>query len=222
MRTDKWRKPEFNNKRSRSKSSGTKSNKASAVADRKRRNKILSGYPKLSFIMSKEQLDKYFDGDSITCLLCGKEYRTLGGPHLQKIHGISEDSYRETYGIPYTQGLSCGELLDLRKKQGLDKIKNLKPMSKEDCLTRKKARIGNAAKTARQNNIKIATAAHTTSTRMKIGKKIRKLTDEQVKQILHSTKMNIELAKIYNVSTATISLIKNKHHSYVINNSEEE
>ena len=73
---------------------------------RENRRKILAGYPKEFVFTEPEGLGRYFSGEKITCLRCGKEYKALG-QHLQMIHDMKPDEYREIYGIPWTRGLVC-------------------------------------------------------------------------------------------------------------------
>lgn len=70
------------------------------------RRVVLAGYPLEKVFQTKEEIDNYFTGDTIVCLLCGKSYKALNA-HLQ-VHGFNEVSYKEKYGLPYHRGL-CGE-----------------------------------------------------------------------------------------------------------------
>lgn len=79
-----------------------------AARKRAARRKILEGFPILKPFSSIEDVREYISGDKIICLLCGKSYRRIG-THLQSIHGISCDEYRERYNIPWTYGLICQE-----------------------------------------------------------------------------------------------------------------
>jgi hypothetical protein len=55
--------------------------------------------------MNLDEIRAYFSGDRITCMRCGKSYGRLGG-HLQTIHQMSENEYRDLYGLPWTYGLT--------------------------------------------------------------------------------------------------------------------
>lgn len=68
------------------------------------RRVVLPGYPIPAGLLTAEQLAVYLSSDRITCLLCGKAYRRLGW-HLEKIHGVSLDEYRDRYGLPYSKGV---------------------------------------------------------------------------------------------------------------------
>jgi hypothetical protein len=70
---------------------------------RKRRRPV-EGYPKHFVFECREDVDSYLGGDKIICLLCGLDFRGLG-PHLSAVHLISDDQYREKYGLPYKRGL---------------------------------------------------------------------------------------------------------------------
>jgi hypothetical protein len=56
--------------------------------------------------MTADEVDHYLSGGSITCMLCGRGFRRLGG-HLQAIHQVTEDDYRARYGLPWSRGLTC-------------------------------------------------------------------------------------------------------------------
>ena len=44
----------------------------------------------------KKEIDYYFAGDKIQCLLCGKRFKSLP-THLIRVHEISPDQYKEKY-----------------------------------------------------------------------------------------------------------------------------
>lgn len=52
-----------------------------------------------------KELEKYFGGNRLTCLLCGKRCVQLAS-HIRPAHGLSADDYREMFGIPWTYGLA--------------------------------------------------------------------------------------------------------------------
>jgi ROS/MUCR transcriptional regulator protein len=52
-----------------------------------------------------EEVKKYFDADKLDCLLCGRQYVSLGC-HLQGKHAISADDYKLRFGIPLSYGLA--------------------------------------------------------------------------------------------------------------------
>jgi len=85
------------------------------------RRKEIHGYPLKFKFTDPEKLKEYFSGETITCLRCGKKYRTLG-VHLKTIHEMEPDEYREIYGIPWTKGLSCLETTKLHAEAALINI----------------------------------------------------------------------------------------------------
>ncbi len=72
------------------------------------RRKVLPGYPWEGKFATIEEINNYFDGDRLICLLCGKPFKRLAW-HLPKIHGYTEDQYRERYGLPFRRGLTCSK-----------------------------------------------------------------------------------------------------------------
>jgi predicted transcriptional regulator len=54
---------------------------------------------------TRAEIDAYFAGDLLTCLLCGRKRRALVS-HLTAAHnGMTADQYREKYGLPWRRGL---------------------------------------------------------------------------------------------------------------------
>lgn len=89
--------------------------------DKQARVRVLHGFPIEEKFLTPEALAKYFDGETIVCLQCGKRYRTLG-VHLKTIHGMEPDEYRDIYGIPWTYGLSCAATTQLHSDDAKMKI----------------------------------------------------------------------------------------------------
>ncbi len=69
--------------------------------------KVFAGYPILTPFKNKEELDKYFESDKITCLLCGKAYKAL--PSHLIVHEYTEREYKKKYKIPTSYGLIGSE-----------------------------------------------------------------------------------------------------------------
>lgn len=65
----------------------------------------LPGYPVKEKFKSREAVENYLSDDRITCLICGRSYKALGG-HLKVAHGISGDEYKDMFNIPYNYGLA--------------------------------------------------------------------------------------------------------------------
>ena len=53
---------------------------------------------------TKEEINKYFSGDKIQCLICCKWFMSLGC-HVLKMHDITVDEYKDKFGLPYSRGL---------------------------------------------------------------------------------------------------------------------
>jgi hypothetical protein len=73
-----------------------------------------------------EEIRHYFDQPKLTCLLCGREYASLG-PHLVNTHDLAIDRYKEMYGLPWSKALACKDLREalgrsLRRTRALGKI----------------------------------------------------------------------------------------------------
>ena len=60
-------------------------------------------------------MEKVFRKNEVTCMICGKSFRTLG-THLSCTHDISSKEYRKRFGIPKTQPLAAKVYVDLIKQ----------------------------------------------------------------------------------------------------------
>lgn len=83
------------------------------------KRKTLPGYPKEFTFETREQVDAYFSGKRIECLLCGSEFKSLD-LHLRAVHEITVDQYREKYGLPYLRGLCCEETHNQMSKRSTE------------------------------------------------------------------------------------------------------
>ena len=70
-------------------------------------------FPWLGSFKTMEEVNEYFDQDTLTCLICGKECHSLH-KHVAAAHGLPADEYKELYDIPWTRGLISSTL---REKQ---------------------------------------------------------------------------------------------------------
>ena len=52
-----------------------------------------------------EEVDAYLSGNSIQCLVCGKQLQRLN-LHVQRLHNLSFDEYRSRFGIPAGRSLT--------------------------------------------------------------------------------------------------------------------
>ena len=77
------------------------------------RRHVMPGFPWDGKFETKEQVDAYFAGDKIQCLLCGRAMKNLAC-HLGRIHGMTCDAYRTKYGLRWWRGLSSDDLRTAR------------------------------------------------------------------------------------------------------------
>jgi hypothetical protein len=54
---------------------------------------------------TRREIERYFGGKTIECLICRQRFRRLGG-HLAAKHELSVDEYRSRFGLPWTRGLT--------------------------------------------------------------------------------------------------------------------
>ena len=93
---------------------GKKESYSRALRRRQNRRKVLPGYPIAKPFETIDDVRDYLSGDRVICLLCGQSFKKLGGQHL-KLHGVTTDSYRERYNIPWTYGLAGKETRNLHR-----------------------------------------------------------------------------------------------------------
>lgn len=65
---------------------------------------VMSGFPAAGF-SRPEDIEAYISGDTLTCLLCGKEYRGLL-IHVRGLHQMAPDDYRMQFNIPAKYSLN--------------------------------------------------------------------------------------------------------------------
>jgi hypothetical protein len=54
---------------------------------------------------TRQQIERYFNSETIECLLCGRRFRRLG-QHLAAKHDVNADEYRRRFGLPWSRGLT--------------------------------------------------------------------------------------------------------------------
>jgi predicted transcriptional regulator len=54
---------------------------------------------------TRAQVNRYFGGTTIRCLLCGGRFRRLAS-HLALKHGTSASGYKRRFGLPWSRGLT--------------------------------------------------------------------------------------------------------------------
>lgn len=57
---------------------------------------------------TRRQVERYFGGKTIKCLLCGKRFGRLSF-HLAAKHGVTTDDYKSRYGLPWRRGLTSAQ-----------------------------------------------------------------------------------------------------------------
>jgi hypothetical protein len=56
------------------------------------------------FFQTRSEVERYFGGKTITCLICGGRYGRLSY-HLAAKHGMTTDQYKARFGLPWSRGL---------------------------------------------------------------------------------------------------------------------
>jgi ROS/MUCR transcriptional regulator protein len=54
---------------------------------------------------TREEIEHYLGGDTIECLLCGRQFQSLG-KHLRVQHNKTVSDYRIQFGLPWATGLT--------------------------------------------------------------------------------------------------------------------
>jgi len=57
------------------------------------------------FFRTRRQVERYFGGKTIKCLLCGKRFGRLSF-HLAAKHDVTTDDYKSRFGLPWHRGLT--------------------------------------------------------------------------------------------------------------------
>jgi hypothetical protein len=59
---------------------------------------------------TRREIERYFSGDTIECLICGRHFKRLQ-THLAVKHGVAADEYKSRFGLPWTRGLTSAASL---------------------------------------------------------------------------------------------------------------
>ena len=59
---------------------------------------------------TRRDIERYFSGDTIECLICGRHFKRLQ-THLAAKHGMAADDYKKRFGLPWTRGLTSATSL---------------------------------------------------------------------------------------------------------------
>lgn len=54
---------------------------------------------------TRRDVERYFGGKTIKCLLCGRRFGRLSF-HLAAKHNVTTDDYKRRFGLPWTRGLT--------------------------------------------------------------------------------------------------------------------
>ncbi len=98
----------------------TFSKKLSHVERANQRRAARPGYPIETPFRTPQDVNDYLSGDRITCLRCGKSYKSLG-MHL-RVHGWTDEQYRAFYGLPWTRGLVCSSTREKMEANAAKKV----------------------------------------------------------------------------------------------------
>lgn len=82
-----------------------------------KRRFVCESFPAPAAPMTSEQIESYFSGDTIICLMCGKNYRNVG-IHLSAVHQMTPREYKDRYGLPYSRGLISDESKAVKSSVG--------------------------------------------------------------------------------------------------------
>jgi predicted transcriptional regulator len=63
-----------------------------------------------SAFRTRRHIERYFSGDTIECLICGRHFKRLQ-THLAAKHGVAADDYKRRFGLPWTRGLTSAASL---------------------------------------------------------------------------------------------------------------
>jgi ROS/MUCR transcriptional regulator protein len=58
----------------------------------------------------RPDIERYFSGNRIECLICGRHFKRLQ-THLAAKHGMAADDYKKRFGLPWTRGLTSATSL---------------------------------------------------------------------------------------------------------------
>jgi hypothetical protein len=59
---------------------------------------------------TRRDVERYFSGDTIECLICARRFKRLQR-HLAAKHDLSADDYKKQFGLPWTRGLTSATSL---------------------------------------------------------------------------------------------------------------
>jgi len=82
---------------------------------------VQESYPKKEGVFSSyDDIQNYFSGDEITCLLCGNGFVSLA-KHLSAIHRMTSDEYKVKFDLPLSRGLVTDKFHKSRSEECIDR-----------------------------------------------------------------------------------------------------
>lgn len=97
----------------------------------------LKFFPMKGKFTSEQEVNEYLSGDTIQCLECGREKKSLG-KHLPS-HGLNVDSYKMKFGIPKGKALMTNTCREVRANVARQINSSLTPEQMKEKLDRMRA-----------------------------------------------------------------------------------
>lgn len=156
-----------------------------------------------AFIMAKrppfrtrQEVNRYFGGSTIQCLICGKRFGRLCY-HLAAKHAMTADEYKSRFGLPWTRGLTSAQS---HANSGWTEARRAKATK----LARKSQFFKYAHPTTRREVpefLKVEMPKHLGPHATGLGKEF----DSQVRALYSQGSTNDAIAKILNVHRTTVN-----------------
>ena len=158
-------------------------------------------------IKNEEELNRYLDADKIACLICGKEYKSLGH-HLSRSHSTSARDYKVAFNIPVTKSLVGNDLK--RIKSEISKKTWRENPAMEGVRSKLKDNIVELQKKATSADRKSSIPAMASKVRIKGAKKIQAESDRVNYRRIYLA----EIEKAINEGKTLYSVAKSSHQIY--------
>jgi len=165
---------------------------------------------KITFkFIDKKDIKKYFEGDTVQCLICFKWYKSLCS-HL-RVHDITVDQYKTKFGLPFSKGL-CGNTVSNNFRE------NAKRLRMEGKILTGIISEEHAQKVHKTGHRRI-TPAHSIDRGIffaELGKrnKYHTLNFKKCWSLFNNGLTQKDIGKKYNVSQTTVSRFMRKDNKY--------
>jgi hypothetical protein len=73
-------------------------------------------------MQSKKDVESYYSGDKIECLICGKLFKALA-THIVRVHGYTVDGYKQEFNLPWGRGLTSEKTSQKKRDVMLKRLK---------------------------------------------------------------------------------------------------